>query len=101
MLSAIRRFRRDLFITADTWRIATLIALIGLALTAGLGWTLHTTSQETLNNRFQSAAAERAGIIVEKLKSNLRELDAVRRFYEGSLLVSRDEFRRFVTPRCV
>ena len=98
MLSAIRRFWRDLFITADAWRIATLIALIGLALTAGLGWTLYTASQEALNNRFQSAAAERAGIIVEKFKSNLRDLDAIRRFYEGSLFVSRDAFRRFVTP---
>ena len=67
-------------------------------MTAGLGWTLHTVHQETLSNRFQSASAERAGVIIEKLKSNLRDLDAIRRFYDCSLSISRDQFHRFVTP---
>ena len=75
-----------------------MILLIGLALTAGLGWTLHTAGREAINNRFQSAAAERAGIIVDQFKDSLRDLDSIRRFFDGSTFVSRDEFRRFVTP---
>jgi diguanylate cyclase (GGDEF)-like protein/PAS domain S-box-containing protein len=83
---------------ADAWRIATLIFMVGLALTAGLSWTLRTTSQETLKTRFQQAAAERTDVIIERLRGNLRDLDAIRRFFVGSDLVSRDEFRQFVTP---
>ena len=75
-----------------------MILLIGLALTGGLGWTLHTASRETINHRFQSAAAERAGIIIDQFKDSLRDLDSIRRFFDGSTFVSRAEFRRFVTP---
>ena len=84
--------------SVDSWQIVTLIVLVGLAMTASLSWTLYAASQETLKTRFQNAAAERTGIIIERFKSNLRDLDAIRRFFNGSLLVSRNEFRQFVTP---
>ena len=39
--------------------------------------------------------AEEHGICERSVR---RDLDAIRRFFNGSLLVSRNEFRQFVTP---
>ena len=96
----VNRTRREakMAIAAAAWGIATLTALIGLTLTAGVFVEFRQRSRDALERRFQIVAAERAGIIIEKLKGSLRDLDAVRRFYVGSELVSRREFHRFVAP---
>lgn len=94
------RVKRDEVVIAnvDGWHIATLILLVGLVMTASLGWALRTTSQEALKTRFQNAATERASSIIERLKNNVQDLDTIRRFFVGSDAVSRDQFHQFVTP---
>ena len=94
------RVKRDVKTGADaaTWGTAALTVLIGLTLTAGIFLEFRQKSREALERRFELVAAERAGIIIEKFKGNLRDLDAVRRYYVGSESVSREEFRRFVMP---
>ena len=80
------------------WGTATLTALIGLALTGGLFLDLRQRNQEGLERRFQAIAAQRADLVVEKFRDNLRDLDAVKRFFDGSEQVTRQEFHQFVTP---
>lgn len=94
------RTSREVKVTADAaaWGTAALTGLIGLTLTASIFLEFRQRSRDALERRFQLVAAERAGIIVEKLKGSLRDLDAVRRFYIGSEFVSREEFHRFVAP---
>jgi diguanylate cyclase (GGDEF)-like protein/PAS domain S-box-containing protein len=83
---------------AVAWGIATLAALIGLVVTAGVFAEFRQRGREALERRFQLVAAERSGAIIEKFKENLRDLDAVRRFFVGSEFVGRREFHRFVAP---
>jgi diguanylate cyclase (GGDEF)-like protein/PAS domain S-box-containing protein len=87
-------------VSANTgvWVIAVITAVIGLSLTGVIFFQLREHSQEALERRFQSLAMERAGVIAEKLGGSLRELDAVRRFFNHSGTISRDEFSRFVAP---
>lgn len=80
------------------WGTATLTALIGLALTSGLFLDLRQRNQEGLERRFQLIAAQRADLVVEKFRDNLRDLDAVKRFFDGSEAVTRQEFHQFVAP---
>ncbi|MDG4549054.1 MAG: EAL domain-containing protein [Candidatus Contendobacter sp.] len=80
------------------WTTATLTALIGLALTSGLFLDLRQRNQEGLERRFQLIAAQRADLVIEKFRDNLRDLDAVKRFFDGSDQVTRQEFHQFVTP---
>jgi diguanylate cyclase (GGDEF)-like protein/PAS domain S-box-containing protein len=94
------RIKRDVKINADAaaWGTTALTVLIGLTLTAGVFLEFRQRSREALERRFQLVAAERAGIIIEKFRGNLRNLDAVRRFFNGSEFVSRQEFHRFAMP---
>lgn len=96
----IARTRRKVEIAAPAtaWGIATLTALIGLALTTSAFVEFRQRGRDSLERRFQSIAAERSGIIVEKFKGTLRDLGAVQRFFIGSESVSRLEFHRFVAP---
>ncbi len=83
---------------ATAWGTATLTALIGLTLTGGLFLDLRQENHEGLERRFQLIAAQRAGLVIEKFRDNLRDLDAVKRFFDGSEAVAREEFHQFVTP---
>ncbi|HRC72415.1 MAG TPA: EAL domain-containing protein [Candidatus Competibacter sp.] len=83
---------------AAAWGAAALTVLIGLTLTAGVFMEFRQRSQEALERRFQSVALERSQAIVEEFKGGLRELDAVRRFYNISGGVSRSAFHQFVAP---
>jgi diguanylate cyclase (GGDEF)-like protein/PAS domain S-box-containing protein len=80
------------------WATATLTVLIGLALTGGLFLDLRQRNQEGLERRFQLIAAQRADLVIEKLSDNLRDLDAVKRFFDGSDAVTRQEFHLFAAP---
>ncbi|MDQ5909437.1 MAG: hypothetical protein QG599_1532, partial [Pseudomonadota bacterium] len=96
----INRVKHDEKITTTSvaWGTATLMALVGLTLTAGIFLELRRNSQEALEQQFRFVSTERIKTIIEKFRNNLRDLDAVRRFYEGSESVSRTEFRQFVIP---
>lgn len=84
--------------TTSAWAVAIVATMIGLSLTSGVFFQLRERSQEALARRFQSLATERAGVIAEKLANSLRELDAVRRFFDHSGTISRSQFSRFVAP---
>ena len=84
--------------TATAWGTATLALLMGAALTTGLFLDLRQKNQDTLEQRFQSLAEERARLVIAKFRSSLRDLDAIKRFFNGSDVVTREEFRQFVTP---
>ena len=84
--------------TTAAWGTTTLIVLIGLTLTTGIFLELRRNSQEALEQQFRFISTERIQTVIEKFRNNLRDLDAVRRFHEGSESVSRTEFRQFVIP---
>ncbi|MBI4863206.1 MAG: CHASE domain-containing protein [Candidatus Riflebacteria bacterium] len=75
-----------------------LVAVLGLLLTAGVYFEMRRSSRATLEERFRAVTAERAGLIRARLSESLLELDGIRRLYDCSENVSREEFRRFVTP---
>ncbi|MBL8251333.1 MAG: CHASE domain-containing protein, partial [Candidatus Competibacter sp.] len=83
---------------AAAWGTTAVVVLVGLSLTGGVFLEFRQRSREALERRFQSIAVERAGLLVARLQGSLRELDAVRRFYNGSPEISRAAFHRFVSP---
>ncbi|MBL8259529.1 MAG: EAL domain-containing protein [Candidatus Competibacteraceae bacterium] len=83
---------------AAAWGTAAVVAVLGLTLTSGVFLEFRQRSREMLERRFQAVAAERSGLVIARFQGSLRELDTVRRFYNGSTAVSRAAFRQFVTP---
>lgn len=96
----LNRMKREELLASDTvaWSVATLVMLVGMALTTSIFLELRRSSREALERQFRFVATEQAQKIIEKFRNNLRDLDSVRRLYEGSLSVRRLEFRQFVTP---
>ena len=94
------RFKSGEGMPGDTaaWVAATVTALTGLTLSAGLFLELYQRDRATLEHHFQLTAGQRTGLIVDKLASNLRDLGSVKLFFESSPAVSRETFRRFTTP---
>ena len=84
--------------TAAAWGTAILTLLIGAALTTGLFLDLRQKNQDTLEHRFQTLAEQRTKLIVAKFRDGLRDLEAIRRFFNGSDVVTREEFQQFVNP---
>ncbi|HRE55647.1 MAG TPA: EAL domain-containing protein [Candidatus Competibacter sp.] len=83
---------------AAAWGTAAAVVLVGLSLTGGIFLEFRQRSREALERRFQTVAVERSGLMVARFQGSLRELDAIRRFYNGASTVSRAAFHRFVTP---
>ncbi|MGB4875109.1 MAG: EAL domain-containing protein [Candidatus Competibacter sp.] len=83
---------------AAAWGAAALTVLIGLTLTGGVFLEFRQRSRDALERRFHSMAVERSQAIVAEFKGSLRELDAVRRFYNISGDVTRATFHQFVAP---
>ncbi|WP_300456726.1 EAL domain-containing protein [Accumulibacter sp.] len=83
---------------AAAWGTAALVALIGLSLTFGLFAEWRERSQRALMRDFEAAASEQAERVFGAIRHNLEDLDTVRRFFDGASVVSRRQFRDFVTP---
>lgn len=96
----LNRPRRDQHGAVGTaaWVSATLSLLIGASLTAGLYLQLQQNSRDDLERRFQESADTRAHLLIERFRDRMRDLSTVRRFFESSVQVDREEFRQFVAP---
>jgi hypothetical protein len=90
--------RNNLKARIIAWGVIGITILMGLTLTIGVFLGLRQNSLEALERQFQFVSAERASAVIEKFRDNLRDLDSVRRFYQGAKVVNRLEFRQFVVP---
>ncbi len=75
-----------------------LAVLAGALVTAGIFWKAREDSIERFHMEFDGDASLRANILVDALADRLMDLDAVRRFYQSSSNVDRQEFKGFVGP---
>ena len=75
-----------------------LAVLVGLLVTGGLFWKARLDAYERFRIGFKADASVRADIIMTAFKERLSDLDALRRFYNGSSEVERHEFWAFVGP---
>ena len=74
------------------------VLLTGILLTVSIsGWALHVASRE-YNERFRRDAATRIDVIKEYLDVQVLDLDALRRFLEGTNSLTRGSFHSFVKP---
>lgn len=78
--------------------IVALVFCLGVFLTLLLNAFLRINNLREQAQRFQIDAELRADRIVDDLNNYLMDLDAIRRFYEGSEVVERHEFAQFVKP---
>lgn len=94
------RWKRNVDETMDLMAtgIAILIFLASLTITYFLHSELKYMNQEAIEEQFRTAAGNRVAAIHNQLQNVLHELDAIRRFFIGSISVDRDEFHRFVSP---
>ena len=90
--------RNNLKARTITWGGIGITILMGLTLIIGVFLGLRQNSLEALERQFQFVSAERASAVIEKSRDNLRDFNSVRRFYQGSTVVNRLEFRQFVVP---
>lgn len=79
-------------------RAASLVLVAGLLLTALLGWNVWRNARLALEQQFALAANERIDRVRERLEQQQSELESIRRFFENSADVSREEFEHFVSP---
>jgi|GEM_PF-1896610 len=80
------------------WIPITFVAVLGLTLTVSLYVFLYDSSREELIQKNRMFSVELTGIIVDRMNIYIHELDAVKRFYNGSSYISRNEFAQFVQP---
>ncbi|MCO6059409.1 diguanylate cyclase [Pseudomonas sp. MOB-449] len=80
------------------WLVCLLAIVGGTGLTLLLSETVRRAEREQLHERFNLAASERISRIQERLDGQLKELDAVQRFFNNSHEVSLGEFQGFVGP---
>jgi diguanylate cyclase (GGDEF)-like protein/PAS domain S-box-containing protein len=79
-------------------RAAGLVLVVGLLLTALLGWNVWRNARTALEQQFALAANERIDRVRERLSVQQSELESIQRFFENSRQVSREEFEHFVSP---
>jgi two-component system sensor histidine kinase/response regulator len=84
--------------SAGHTRIPPLVTLAGVLITATLFWQARHDTLERFRVQFEGDASVRANIIKEAFEERLMDLDALKRFYNGSLEVDRNEFKAFVGP---
>ena len=75
-----------------------LAVIAGALVTAGIFWKARENSIERFHAEFEGDASLRANILVDALGDRLMDLDALRRFYQSSTQVDRQEFKGFVGP---
>ncbi|WP_271411756.1 sensor domain-containing diguanylate cyclase [Pseudomonas sp. Q1-7] len=80
------------------WLVCLLVVFGGAALTLLLSQAVRSAEEIQLRERFSLAANERISRIQERLDAQLRELDAVQRFFSNSHEVTLGEFQGFVGP---
>ena len=80
------------------WLVCLLAVFGGAALTFLLSQAVRSTEENQLRTRFNLAAGERISRIQERLDGQLKELDAVQRFFNNSREVTLGEFQGFVGP---
>ncbi|WP_374980323.1 diguanylate cyclase [Pseudomonas solani] len=80
------------------WLACLLVISGGLSLTVLLASLVHDSERNQLRERFSQIATERLSRIQERFGDQLKELDALQRFFLNSQTVSRDEFQGFVEP---
>jgi diguanylate cyclase (GGDEF)-like protein/PAS domain S-box-containing protein len=80
------------------WLACLLTLFGGVALTLLLGEVVRSAEDAQLRERFNLAASERISRIQERLDGQLKELDAVRRFFGNSTEVTLGEFQGFAGP---
>lgn len=78
--------------------LAILCAVAGVAGTAAVTYWSYAEAQREVEDRFERWASERCARLIERLHRHIHDLEAVRRFIEGSEFVDATEFRLFVTP---
>lgn len=76
----------------------SLVLVGGLATTLLLAATMYSSERVQLRERFVQVATERLSRVQERLGDQLKQLDALRRFFNNSSSVSRSEFHGFVEP---
>ena len=75
-----------------------LVVLAGVLITAGLFWKARQETWARFQTAFEGDASIRANILTDALQERLMDVEALRRFYQGSTHVDRQEFRAFVGP---
>ncbi|WP_044875032.1 diguanylate cyclase [Pseudomonas sp. LFM046] len=80
------------------WLVCVLTLFGGVGLTLLLSEAVRSAEEEQLRERFNLAASERISRIQDRLDGQLRELDAVQRFFSNSQVVTLGEFQGFVGP---
>ncbi|MDH4569504.1 diguanylate cyclase [Pseudomonas sp. BN414] len=80
------------------WLVCLLAIFGGAALTLLLSKAVRSAEEAQLRERFSLAATERISRIQERLDGQLKELDAVQRFFGNSHEVTLSEFQGFVGP---
>ncbi len=80
------------------WLVCLLAIFGGAALTLLLSKAVRSAEEAQLRERFSLAASERISRIQERLDGQLKELDAVQRFFGNSHEVTLSEFQGFVGP---
>ncbi|WP_342244523.1 sensor domain-containing diguanylate cyclase [Pseudomonas sp. OTU5201] len=80
------------------WLVCLLTVFGGAALTLLLSQAVRHAEEAQLRERFSLAASERISRIQERLDAQLKELDAVQRFFSNSREVTLAEFQGFVGP---
>lgn len=86
------------FLSARPRVSLALTVLTGLALTLGLFFKARDGAFEDLRTRFENDSAIRAGLIQNRLAETIKDLDSLRRFFEGAGQVDRGQFKSFVAP---
>ncbi|MCY1331190.1 diguanylate cyclase (GGDEF) domain protein [compost metagenome] len=83
---------------ALVWLVCLLAVFGGAALSFLLSQAVRDAEENQLRARFNLAAGERISRIQERLDAQLKELDAVQRFFSNSREVTLGEFQGFVGP---
>lgn len=79
-------------------RAGIIVILFGLALTYFLFKEMQQSSWNDLKLKFQSDAQEQAGIFIDHLDTDLKHFEIIRRYFNSSNKVDRNEFHSFVQP---
>jgi diguanylate cyclase (GGDEF)-like protein/PAS domain S-box-containing protein len=83
---------------SSSWVVGTLVFSAGAVLTALLALANVELYQRQLRQRFELLAGERVSRIEDRLESQIRRLENLRRFFFYSDEVSEDEFNGFAHP---
>ncbi len=92
----MRKFR-EYFRDKGVWQLAT-VMVAGAVLSLFCRTFVQQYEDDKLKVQFEKMAAANVALLKMNLHNQVREISALKRFFEGSLFVDMDEFRRFVKP---